>query len=262
MRYLKTFNESLFSVRVEGIQKICHEYGIRNYTINDDMSIDVDGSVFLDDVKINKLPLKFRNVSGLFACNNNNLVSLEGSPKYVGGSFVCSFNKLSNLTGSPREVYGDFNCSHNHDLISLDGAPNKIGGSLLAWICNLNKLSIDSNITEDLIVSSNLITYIEEIPNCSNLVFKNNPINSLIDAMKEIIYQISDRDDLNYIIDVDNESESAMPLYKEIIDRLNEFEVIKDLNKIDLISLNSLYDFYNAEFDPDNFRNISGYQVY
>ena len=94
MRYLKTFNESLFSVRVEGIQKICHEYGIRNYTINDDMSIDVDGSVFLDDVKINKLPLKFRNVSGFFACNNNNLVSLEGSPKYVGGSFVCSFNKL------------------------------------------------------------------------------------------------------------------------------------------------------------------------
>jgi len=38
------------------IHKICKEYGIKNYTINTDGSIDVDGYVNLSKKRLTKLP--------------------------------------------------------------------------------------------------------------------------------------------------------------------------------------------------------------
>jgi len=58
------------------IHEICKKYGIKNYTINDDGSIDVDGNVNLSYRKLTKLPLKFNNVSGNFLCYNNQLTTL------------------------------------------------------------------------------------------------------------------------------------------------------------------------------------------
>jgi hypothetical protein len=43
------------------IDSICEKYGITNYTINDDGSIDVDGDVNLSCKNLTKLPLKFRD---------------------------------------------------------------------------------------------------------------------------------------------------------------------------------------------------------
>jgi len=42
------------------IHYICQEYKIKNYTINPDNTIDVNGSVFLYDRKLKKLPLTFK----------------------------------------------------------------------------------------------------------------------------------------------------------------------------------------------------------
>ena len=67
MKYLKLF-ESL-----DNIHEICKRYDIENYTINSDGSIDVDGNVDIQDRKLTKLPLKFRNVSGSFDCKYNKL---------------------------------------------------------------------------------------------------------------------------------------------------------------------------------------------
>ena len=58
MKYLK-FNESLDG-SLEDIDSICKEYGIENYTINNDSSIDVNGDVDLAYRRLSKLPLKFR----------------------------------------------------------------------------------------------------------------------------------------------------------------------------------------------------------
>lgn len=41
---------------------------------------------------------------------------------------------------------------------------------------------------------------------------------------------------------------------KDLIDKIEEFEVIRN-NKIDWISLNSLYDFYETPFDKESIRN-------
>jgi len=96
MKYLKLFES------FNDIDSICRKFGIENYTINEDGSIDVDGNVNLNDRKLTKLPLKFGKVSGDFSCNYNQLTTLEGSPKEVGGDFSCNYNQLTTLEGSPK----------------------------------------------------------------------------------------------------------------------------------------------------------------
>jgi hypothetical protein len=48
-------NWKLFKKSVDNnseIHKICKKYGIKNYTINDDLSIDVDGHVDLSSTNL------------------------------------------------------------------------------------------------------------------------------------------------------------------------------------------------------------------
>jgi hypothetical protein len=74
----------------EDIDSICKKYNIQNYVVNDDGTIDVDGSVNLSYSELTEIPLKFRKVSGYFSCRNNKLTSLSGAPREVGGYFDCS----------------------------------------------------------------------------------------------------------------------------------------------------------------------------
>jgi hypothetical protein len=130
------------SSKEEDIESICKEYGIENWTLNEDGSIDVDGDINLNlSLKIlNKLPLKFRNVSGNFNCSFNDLISLEGCTKSVGGHFYCSYNNLTSLEGGPKSVGGNFWCSNNN-LTSLEGSPKSVGGDF--WCSNNNITSLE-----------------------------------------------------------------------------------------------------------------------
>ncbi len=61
--------------------KFVEKYNIKNYTINSDEYIDVDGNVDLRCKELeNKLPLKFNKVNSHFSCSCNKLTTLEGSP--------------------------------------------------------------------------------------------------------------------------------------------------------------------------------------
>ena len=62
-------------------------------------------------------------------CQDNQLTSLGGSPKYVGGSFQCFNNQLTSLEGCPQSVEGDFWCQNNQ-LTSLRFAREEIGGRI------------------------------------------------------------------------------------------------------------------------------------
>jgi hypothetical protein len=95
------------------ISLICKKYGIENYTINDDGSIDVNGNVDLLWYRLTELPLNFNRVTGYFNCNCNKLTTLKGSPKWVGGSFSCINNQLTSLEFSPDYVGGWFDCRWN-----------------------------------------------------------------------------------------------------------------------------------------------------
>ena len=134
MKYIRTFNES---TNTSEIDSICEKYNIKNYIINEDGSIDVDGDVDLCNKKLKVLPLKFRNVSGNFLCGCNYLTSLEGSPQSVGGNFNYAVNQLTSLVGCPQSIGGNFYCSSNQ-LTSLEGGPQSIGSN---FYCNNNQLT-------------------------------------------------------------------------------------------------------------------------
>ena len=126
-----------FPTTREEVIQVCENYEIKNYTINDDLSIDISGGVFLRNKKLEYLPLRFNYVSGSFNCSyNRKLRSLKGSPKTVGGHFYCHSNKLKTLEGCPQTVDGFFDCSHN-ELKTLEGSPQTVGGN---FYCGDNEL--------------------------------------------------------------------------------------------------------------------------
>jgi hypothetical protein len=107
------------------VKKICDWYDIKNWSLNPDGSIDVDGDVVLRYLDLKELPLKFNRVSGYFDCSNNQLTSLLDSPREIRGGFFCNNNQLTSLSGSPREVGGGFYC-HFNKLTDLVGSPQEV----------------------------------------------------------------------------------------------------------------------------------------
>jgi hypothetical protein len=108
MKYLRLFES------FENTDEICRKYNIKNYTINSDGSIDVDGYVWLYRNGLTKLPLKFNKVNNWFYCHYNYLTSLEGSPVEVDGNFWCHYNNLTSFEFVPKIIRGDFDCSDNN----------------------------------------------------------------------------------------------------------------------------------------------------
>jgi hypothetical protein len=110
--------------------------------VHEDGSVSVNGDVkFINNAingnsgivgnYLNKIPFKFRKVTGDFVCSNCDFTSLEGAPQEVGGNVYLPFIKFKSLKGGPEKVRGDFRCSDDlqrHTLTSLEGAPEFIGG--------------------------------------------------------------------------------------------------------------------------------------
>ena len=136
MKHLRLYE----SINIKSIILNCQIYGIKNYNINKDGSIDVDGDVDMTDIDFeghDGFPLNFRNISGRFISHHNRLTSLSGGPKYVGEDFSCSYNRLASLEGAPKSVGGNFNCQNNL-LTSLEGCPKSVGG---AFTCRHNRIA-------------------------------------------------------------------------------------------------------------------------
>lgn len=64
----------------------------KKYTINQDLTVDVKGTVLLRGMALKTIPVNFGVVTGHFACDTNQLTSLDGAPKEVGGNFYCHDN--------------------------------------------------------------------------------------------------------------------------------------------------------------------------
>ncbi len=163
---MKSYKEFINESR-SYIESICKKYGITNYTINSDVSIDVDGDVNLIDNNLTRFPLKFRNVSGYFYCSYNKLTTLVGGPQTVGGDFDCSHNQLTTLEGSPENISGDFYCSHNQ-LINLEGFPQSVGGN---FYCDNNQLI-------------NFVGFPEDFE--SDIYLGRNPVREIYDLFKNV----------------------------------------------------------------------------
>jgi hypothetical protein len=140
MKYIKTY-EGLFDFfkkketdpkKIE-IIKICKEYNITKYTINDDYSIDVDGPVDLSHKKLTKIPIKFNNVTGFFSCVGNQLVDLENAPRRVERNFMCQnqYNdSFISLKGAPEYVGFRFDFNDNENLKDFTDFPTYVGATI------------------------------------------------------------------------------------------------------------------------------------
>ena len=106
---------------------------IKNYIINDNGVVDVEGDVDLYNRQLTAIPVQFGYVSGNFHCNYNLLTSLKGSPREVGGDFYCGGNLLTSLRDGPREVGGVFLCSGNKMQTRPDHSFINIGGGF-GWL--------------------------------------------------------------------------------------------------------------------------------
>ncbi len=86
------------------IIQFLEEHGIKNYSINEDGIVDVDGDVDLSDKNLTSIPVQFGRVSGWFDCSHNQLTSLKGAPREVEGWFYCRINKKNFTKQDVRAV--------------------------------------------------------------------------------------------------------------------------------------------------------------
>ena len=132
------------------IHYICKKYRIKNYTINSDGSIDVDGDVYIRNLDLDKLPLKFNKVSGYFNCEYNCLTTLENSPNEIGKNFSCYSNRITSLEGFPQRVGEYTHCYLNFYLESINGYTGDYKKLLLnnnkKYLIRKHKLNLINNI--------------------------------------------------------------------------------------------------------------------
>jgi hypothetical protein len=213
------------------IISICHKLGIKNYTINDDSTVDVNGDLRLylnqDKVEItktlinfnkvdgdvdlsnfcnitgvNQIPFTFNEVTGTFILRHNKLVTLKGCPKKVGGDFNAACNLLNSLEGGPEKVGGNFIVNDNL-LHSLVGSPRYVGYNFDASNNSIESLEgITTEIGGYLNIRYNKIKSFDNFPNCKihKYDFLSNPIY-LIFVILDSHLDLNPRQDISEIVD-------------------------------------------------------------
>jgi hypothetical protein len=124
MRYLRDYDDGL----TDDQRKFLNKNTRGTWSMNSEGLVDVRGNFYCGGQGLEDfLGIRFGKVSGNFWCDDNQLITLEGSPREVDGNFSCFINQLRTLEGSPREVVGGFWCFRNQ-LRTLEGAPRKVRG--------------------------------------------------------------------------------------------------------------------------------------
>lgn len=212
------------------IDSICKEMKLKEYTINDDLNVDVDHvGHFGESVKISasmlvdgKLPIQFGKVKGRFEIIWCDAISLEGCPKWVGGDFQCTHNSLTSLEGGPEYVGGLYNCRGNK-LTSLKGIAKKVG-------FDKDPLKIGGSISDGVCFHENNIKNFDDF-DCEfkgELMGVRNPITCLIGK--------NPTDD-DY----------------EFVEWFNKLKVVFDKNKLDLKRFKYLINMFPHKYEDDNY---------
>lgn len=215
---------------VKRIDSICREMKLKEYIINDDLTVDVNHvGHFGESVKISahmlkdgKLPIQFGKVKGRFEMSWCKATSLEGCPKWVGGDFQCTNNFLFTLEGGPEYVGGLYNCRGSH-LTSLKGVAKKIG-------FDNEPLKIGGSIGSGFCFHENEIKNFDDF-DCEfkgELMGVRNPITCLIG-------KITTDDDY------------------EFVNWFKKLNVVFDKNKLDLKRFKYLMNMFPHKYNDDNY---------
>jgi hypothetical protein len=169
------------------IDRICEKYDIKNYTINSDNSVDVDGDVNLWGKKLTSIPLNFNIVNGYFECDDNNLTSLKGCPVRVGNGFYCYDNKLTSLQYSPQYIEnGYFSCGRNK-IESLQYCTELIRSNFYCIDNKLTSLEHHPTVYGEFYCQSNQINTFENFYYYKeNIDFEDNPIYDIYELFNDM----------------------------------------------------------------------------
>ena len=164
--------------------------GIKNYTVRDDLTVDVAGDVDISRDKYKLLyvfKVRFGIVTGSFLCHATGLITLEGAPVEVGGSFNCAENGLTTLRGGPLKVGSDYIC-HNNRLKTLTGLPDKIPGNLQCFSNQLKHLKkMPAFIGGNLVASFNPIEDFNDYGfHCAGVISVQHPYEKRLESFKGI----------------------------------------------------------------------------
>jgi hypothetical protein len=185
---------------------------VKNYTINEDLTVDVNGNVNLARLNLPEIRVQFGMINGNFDCSYNELTTLKGTPYQITGAFDCNKNKLTtlengpkktwyytctenqliSLLGAPEEVTASFNCSHNL-LKNLDYLPKKIGDTLKLSYNNITSIEqlINCQIGVALEVDNNQLTHYKGLPlNLKKFSCYKNEIEDYSELMN--LYDLTD----------------------------------------------------------------------
>lgn len=169
---------------------------IRNFKINDDLTVDFSSNTDFSNIYFKELPFKINSVKGSFVCSKNNLTTLYNFPdyiesylcvsnnditnlkyfpKFVGKSIKLQNNKLTSLENIPEEINGNFDCSHNN-LKNLHHFPKTVLGNVF---CCHNKITSIQEINNSKIkgrfnATHNNIVIIEDFKLKDASFFNNN----------------------------------------------------------------------------------------
>lgn len=154
---------------------------IQNYTINDDLTVDVNGDVILDEHDLTEIPIQFGRVERYFSCSYNKLTSLKGGPVYVGFDFICHDNELTSLEYCPKEIGNSF-ITYNNKITSLEYAPKDLTSMIS---CYNNKLTSLKGCPEELTYfhcGRNNLTTLEYAPKIirQQITYDINPLPQLL----------------------------------------------------------------------------------
>jgi hypothetical protein len=184
MKHLRKYK--IFESNTE-IDEICRKYGIVNYTINSDNSVDVDGGVDLYWKKLTSIPLNFNIVNGYFNCGNNYLTSLKGCPVRVGNWFSCHNNKLTSLQYSPQYIErGGFDCRWN-EIESLQYCTELIRDDFYCYENNLTSLQYHPTVYGKFWCDNNQINTFENFYYFKeDIIFWGNPIWDIYELFNDM----------------------------------------------------------------------------
>jgi len=192
--------------------------------------VDIEGGLIKGGFNCNDQGLtdfkgvRFGRIYGYFNCAENELRSLEGSPRSVGTTFFCNNNQLTSLEGGPLRVGGSYYCSNNK-LTSLEGAPGDINDD---FVCYNNQLTsfkgAPESIRDTFDFSNNQVTSIDGIPKRIGfrMISSGNPISEHAFSL---------------ILSARGRAELSVSLLEEIVAKI--WEKLPDEDKIYLYSYNN-----------------------
>lgn len=175
----------------EAIKAWLSSVGITSsYTINNDLSIDMDNDVDLYQCNLTEIPVVFERVNGNFDCSHNALTSLDFLPKEIMGDLEISHNQLKNLKGISSSISKNLFCNSN-PLETLEYFPDYIGHKVVLKKLNLTNLigMENSQIKGSIIIEHNpLLTSVEGLPEVckSSLIIRKCALTSLVHCSKEV----------------------------------------------------------------------------